>query len=212
MQDLALSYKERLSVAWVFWWRASIIGAGVYFVAQNINRALSFDSSALNSSVFTIVLLIGILTLLPLVVGEMITKQYHGFRFRTIGKNNQDNNCLNYGERLILQGMIFWRGFLNGLVTLTPILIVWAFVAHGMGITITTIRIAAALFIYVAAIFLVQPLGVKELIRVTYQGFRLVVERNSKKEETVDFEPLPFDSIPRKRVQEVPKMTQAELI
>ncbi len=33
MQELAWSYRERLAVAWVFWWRASIIGAGGYFLA-----------------------------------------------------------------------------------------------------------------------------------------------------------------------------------
>jgi len=212
MQELALSYKERLAVAWVFWWRATIIGTGVYFVAQNIIRALALDSSALNSTVFTIVLLIGILTLLPLVVGEMITRQYHGFRLRIIGKNTQESICLNYGERLTLQGMIFWRGLLNGLVTLTPILLVWVFVAHDQGIPLTTIRIAAAVFVYIAAIFLVQPLAVKEVIRVTYQGFRLVVDRGSKKESLVEFQPVPLDTLPRKRIQEVPKLTQPELI
>jgi len=212
MQELALSYRERLAVAWVFWWRATIIGTGVYFVTQSIIRALALNSSALNSSVFTIVLLIGILTLLPLVVGEMITKQYSGFRLRIIGKNTQERSCLNYAQRLTLQSLIFWRGFLNGLVTLTPILLVWVFVAHGMGIPITTIRIVAGVFVYFASIFLIQPLVVKEVIRVTYQGFRLVVERGADKEALADLQPVPLDSLPREHAQEVPKMTQPELI
>ncbi len=212
MQELALSYRERLAVAWVFWWRASIIGAGVYFVVQNIIRALALNNPAHISSIFTAVLLIGMLTLLPLVVSEMITKQYKGFRLRIIGKKTIKNNCLNYKERLTLQGMIFWRGFINGLVTLTPLLLIWIFVAHGMGIPLTNIRITAAVFVYCASIVFVQPLVVKEMIRVTYHEFRLAVERGAEKEPEADLEEARLDAVPQKRVQEVPKAIQAELI
>ena len=212
MQELALSYRERLAVAWVFWWRVSIIGAGVYFLAQNIVRILDLTNPTVVSLIFAVTLLVGLLALLPHVVGEMITKQYDGFKLRIIGTTKEHRRRLSYMEKLTVQGLLFWRGFLNGLVTLTPILLFWVFVAFGFGYSLTTIRIAAAIFVYAAAIVLVQPLVVKEIIRVTYRGFRLAVERGPVKEPATETEPILLEQPRPKRVREVPKESQAELI
>ena len=77
----------------------------------------------------------------------------------------------------MLQGMMFWRAFMNGLVTLSPFILVWFFVAHSMGVPHTTMRITAGVFLYMAAIFFVHPLVVREMIRMSYNGFRLAVDR-----------------------------------
>jgi len=213
MQELALNYRERLAVGWVFWWRISIIGAGVYFMAQNIVRVLNLTNPAVVSTVFTLTMLTGLLALLPHVVGEMITKQYSGFRLRIMGKQTDRLERLDYMDKLAVQGLIFWRGFINGLVTLTPIILVWLFVGYGFGISLTAIRIVAGLFAYAAAIVVVQPLVVKEIIRMTYRGFRLAVERASVKEPVAETNPpVRLESVPRKRVLEVPKVRQAELL
>ena len=212
MQELALSYKERLAVGWVFWWRISIIGAGVYYMAQNIVRLLNLSNPAVVSSIFAVTMLAGLLALLPHVVGEMITKQYNGFRLRIIGKQAKRLERLDYLEKLTVQGLIFWRAFINSLVTSTPVVLVWIFVAHGFGIPLITIRVVAAVFLYIAAIVLVQPLVVKEIIRVTYHSFRLAVERASVKESVAEPQTERLEPAPRKRIQEVPKVSQAELV
>ena len=105
------------------------------------------------------------------VVLPCIRKQYSGFRLRIQGRKDADDETLNYGERLTLQGLMIWRAFINGLVTLSPFILIWAFLAHFLGIPHTTMRITAGVFVYVAVIFFVHPLVMREMMRMTYTGF-----------------------------------------
>ena len=176
MSDRTLSYKERLAVVWVFWWRCTIVAAGAHFFAQSIIRGLGIQNPILMSSIFGAIWLIGLLVVLPQIVGEMIRKHYSGFRLKIQGRHDADET-LSYSERLTLEGLMIWRAFINGLVTLSPFILMWAFVAHSLSISLTTVRISTAVFVYVAVIFFVHPLVMREMMRMTYTGFRLAVER-----------------------------------
>ena len=180
MSDRTLSYKERLAVVWVFWWRCSIVAAGAHFFAQSIIKGLGIQNPVVMSSIFGVIWLIGLLVVLPQIVGDMIRKHYSGFRLRIQGRKDPADETLNYIERLTLQGMMIWRAFINGLVTLSPFILMWAFVAHFWGISHTTMRISAAVFVYVAVIFFVHPLVMREMMRMTHNGFRLAVERATR--------------------------------
>jgi len=180
MSDRTLSYTERLAVVWVFWWRCSIVAAGAHFFAQSIIKGLAIQNPVAMSSIFGGIWLIGLLVVLPQIVGEMIRKNYTGFRLRIQGRKDPDNETLNYRERLAFQGTMIWRAFINGLVTLSPFILMWVFVAHFLGIPPTTMRISAGVFIYAAVIFFVHPLVMREMLRMTYTGFRLGVERATR--------------------------------
>lgn len=179
MSDRTLSYKERLAVVWVFWWRCSIVAAGAHFFAQSIIKGLGIQNPMFMWSIFGVIWIIGLLVILPQIVGEMIRKHYSGFRLKIQGRKDEDDT-LNYSERLTLEGLMIWRAFINGLVTLSPFILMWAFVAHSLSIPHTTMRISAAVFVYVAVIFFVHPLVVREMMRMTYTGFRLAVERATR--------------------------------
>ena len=180
MSDRTLSYKERLAVVWVFWWRCTIVAASAHFFAQSIINGLGIQNPVVMSSIFGVIWLIGLLVVLPQIVGDMIRKHYSGFRLRIQGRKDSNDETLNYIERLTLQGMMIWRAFINGLVTLSPFILMWAFVAHFLGIPPTTMRISAGVFIYAAVIFFVHPLVMREMLRMTYTGFRLGVERATR--------------------------------
>ncbi len=180
MSDRTLSYKERLAVVWVFWWRCSIVAAGAHFFAQTIIKGLGIQNPIFMSAIFGLIWIIGLLVVLPQIVAEMIRKHYSGFRLKIQGRTEGDDDSLNYKERLTLEGWMIWRSFINGLVTLSPFILMWAFVAHSLSIPHTMMRLSAAVFVYVAIIFFVHPLVMREMMRMTYSGFRLAVERATR--------------------------------
>lgn len=74
-----LKYGERLSVAWLFIWRGSIIAAAIGFVTGFLARTASSGGAGVVALSFLPAVVVGLFVVAPWLAGAVLKKRFRGF-------------------------------------------------------------------------------------------------------------------------------------